>query len=1224
MNANPRHPTMRARRSWVARTFLIVAGFLLAGAGAALAFFVISVIDPSGNDAVAQATSLVAPTAPTATEAGATAVTVGWTPHTQPNGVVVQYTATASPGTAFCTTSGSSCQVSGLSPGTAYTFSIVASLDNWTTTPITSSSFTMLGVTTSSLPNATVGASYSTILVATGGSGSYTSWALSTGSAALPGWAHLNTSTGAITGTPTSTVTTTGLQFTVTDSNGFTATSGSMSLAVNQGANTITITSTAPGSATVGGATYTPTATATSGDTVVITSATTSVCTISSGVVHFVGVGTCTLDFNDTGNANYNAATQATQSFSVGKGTSVITITSTAPGSATVGGATYTPTATATSGDTVVITSATTSVCTISSGVVSFVGVGTCTLDFNDTGNANYNAATQATQSFSVGKGTSVITITSTAPGSATVGGATYTPTATATSGDTVVITSATTSVCTISSGVVHFVGVGTCTLDFNDTGNANYNAATQATQSFSVGKGTSAITITSTAPGSATVGGATYTPTATATSGDTVVITSATTSVCTISSGVVSFVGVGTCTLDFNDTGNANYNAATQATQSFSVGKGTSVITITSTAPGSATVGGATYTPTATATSGDTVVITSATTSVCTISSGVVHFVGVGTCTLDFNDTGNANYNAATQATQSFSVGKGTSVITITSTAPGSATVGGATYTPTATATSGDTVVITSATTSVCTISSGVVSFVGVGTCTLDFNDTGNANYNAATQATQSFSVGKGTSVITITSTAPGSATVGGATYTPTATATSGDTVVITSATTSVCTISSGVVHFVGVGTCTLDFNDTGNANYNAATQATQSFSVGKGTSAITITSTAPGSATVGGATYTPTATATSGDTVVITSATTSVCTISSGVVSFVGVGTCTLDFNDTGNANYNAATQATQSFSVGKGTSVITITSTAPGSATVGGATYTPTATATSGDTVVITSATTSVCTISSGVVSFVGVGTCTLDFNEAGNANYNAATQATQSFSVGSGATGITIASPNTFASNSSSYTTGSFTATANTLVLVVVTFADAQSQSCPTVSTTPSSALTSITSVANESNFASTSGDYGVCAYWAKGGGTSGTVKVAWSGGVDSAAVQMIDIPDTSATVVGDNGVNKNSGSSPQSPAVTLSPAATSGDYEVYVGDATIDASTLPTWSTNAPSGFTQVSTQSESTSTYSLYWNSAVYYGPAATTVTGSVTDTTGTIRWGALGIEIHP
>lgn len=52
MNANPRHPTMRARRSWVARTFLIVAGFLLAGAGAALAFFVISVIDPSGNDAV--------------------------------------------------------------------------------------------------------------------------------------------------------------------------------------------------------------------------------------------------------------------------------------------------------------------------------------------------------------------------------------------------------------------------------------------------------------------------------------------------------------------------------------------------------------------------------------------------------------------------------------------------------------------------------------------------------------------------------------------------------------------------------------------------------------------------------------------------------------------------------------------------------------------------------------------------------------------------------------------------------------------------------------------------------------------------------------------------------------------------------------------------------------------------------------------------------------------
>jgi hypothetical protein len=54
---------------------------------------------------------------------------------------------------------------------------------------------------------------------------------------------------------------------------------------------------------------------------------------------------------------------------------------------------------------------------------------------------------------------------------------------------------------------------------------------------------------------------------------------------------------------------------------------------------------------------------------------------------------------------------------------------------------------------------------------------------------------------------------------------------VAVTSATTSVCTVSSGVVTFIGAGTgtatCTLDFNDPGNTDYVAATQVTQSFSV-------------------------------------------------------------------------------------------------------------------------------------------------------------------------------------------------------------------------------------------------------------------------------------------------------------------------------------------------------------------------------------------------------------
>lgn len=176
-------------------------------------------------------------------------------------------------------------------------------------------------------------------------------------------------------------------------------------------------------------------------------------------------------------------------------------------------------------------------------------------------------------------------------------------------------------------------------------------------TPTFTAGSTPNSITITSSAPGSATVAGPVYTPTATATSSDQIVIYSSTTPVCTISGGVVSFVGVGTCTLNFNDAGNVTYAAATQQTQSFSVAAGANTITISSSAPGSPTVNGATYTPTATATSGDVVQVTSATVPICTITGGVVNFVAAGSCTLNFNDPGNVNFPAAPQKQQSMTV---------------------------------------------------------------------------------------------------------------------------------------------------------------------------------------------------------------------------------------------------------------------------------------------------------------------------------------------------------------------------------------------------------------------------------------------------------------------------------------------------------------------------------------------------------------------------------------
>ncbi len=82
-------------------------------------------------------------------------------------------------------------------------------------------------------------------------------------------------------------------------------------------AQTIEFTSAAPSSANVGGPTYTVSASASSGLPVVLTSATPSVCSMTGSTLSFSATGTCTIDANQPGDADYEAAPQAEQSFTV-------------------------------------------------------------------------------------------------------------------------------------------------------------------------------------------------------------------------------------------------------------------------------------------------------------------------------------------------------------------------------------------------------------------------------------------------------------------------------------------------------------------------------------------------------------------------------------------------------------------------------------------------------------------------------------------------------------------------------------------------------------------------------------------------------------------------------------------------------------------------------------------------------------------------------------------
>jgi large repetitive protein len=258
-------------------------------------------------------------------------------------------------------------------------------------------------------------------------------------------------------------------------------------MTVAKAAQTISFTSTPPASPTVGG-TYSVTASGgPSGSPVVLTvdSTSSTVCRISGSLVSFLTGGSCVVDANQAGNANYLSAPQVQQTVSVAKEAQTISFTSTPSASPKVGG-TYAVAAKASSTLAVTITvdSTSSTVCSIAGSLVTFRAAGTCRLDANQAGSAGYLAAAQAQQAMTVVKTSQSISFTSTPPGTPRVGG-TYTVAAKATSklAVTFTIDKISTSVCKISGAKVTFIASGTCAIDANQIGNATFLAAPQVRQ---------------------------------------------------------------------------------------------------------------------------------------------------------------------------------------------------------------------------------------------------------------------------------------------------------------------------------------------------------------------------------------------------------------------------------------------------------------------------------------------------------------------------------------------------------------------------------------------------------------------------------------------------------------------------------------------------------------------------------------------------------------------
>jgi hypothetical protein len=216
--------------------------------------------------------------------------------------------------------------------------------------------------------------------------------------------------------------------------------------------------------------------------------------------------------------------------------------------------------------------------------------------------------------------------------------------------------------------------------------------------------------------------------------------------------------------------------------------------------------------------------------------------------------------------------------------------------------------VTFSSGTTSVCSVTGANVSFDHAGTCKVNADQAGNAYYTAASTAQQSFLVSQAPQVVAFTSVAPADATVGATTYTVTASGgASGNPVAFSidpSTTNSACSITNASVKFSHFGTCVVDANQAGNADYSAAAQVQQAIAVGKGSQAVNFTSTSPIAAATSSAVDLP---------VTISLDSSSVgCSLSGGTVTFVAQGTCVIDANQGGNGDYLPAAQVQQSFTI------------------------------------------------------------------------------------------------------------------------------------------------------------------------------------------------------------------------------------------------------------------------------------------------------------------------
>jgi hypothetical protein len=218
------------------------------------------------------------------------------------------------------------------------------------------------------------------------------------------------------------------------------------------------------------------------------------------------------------------------------------------------------------------------------------------------------------------------------------------------------------------------------------------------------------------------------------------------------------------------------------------------------------------------------------------------------------------------------------------------------------------------------------------------------------------------------------------------------------------------------GTGSCSLVSNAAGTRTVRAtyagrigfdASTVTTALSVQVGDQTIVFSSPAAGASipyAAGGSVPLVATGGNSGNPVVFSTTTPATCGVSGNNLTLAGAGPCVIRADQAGNANYNAAPQITRNVTIAKATQTIVFPDPGPKPY---GATFQITATGGgSGNPVVFSSTNNARCTVSGTTVTPVAVNTCTIRAQQAGNANYETATQVLRDITItlGNGSLGF----------------------------------------------------------------------------------------------------------------------------------------------------------------------------------------------------------------------------